>query len=602
MALDFNGPATIVLDAYNRSVALADSAKAEMNQFLGALGGNLYAPATVSVAWQSLPAPNLPAVPALPALPNVSFQLPTGEPGPLVANMDDVHVDDFDVLPPMLNFGAAPQLNIGTVPALPQIRDVAVPDAPDVDLPDAPDFLALTTHTFGGVNLHEDWLDKLDDIPTLSVLQPAPLQYSRGPGYASQLLSTLQAAIRARIQGGSGIAPAVEQAIWDRSRDRETRLALAREIEVQRGAEALGFPLPSGVLLGQLADARREYHDKLSDLSREIAVKQAELEQSNLKAAIDQGLQLESTLIDQAYKLEMLAFESAKAIADNAIASHNAALERYKALLDGYRAYATAYDTVIRAELNKVEVFKALLSAEQTKADINKSLVDRYRAEIDGRMAAVEIYKARVSAAQTLVQLEQARVQTAGEQVRAFVATINAETAKVDVFKAQVSAEASKVEAFKGLAQAYAAKAGAQAEKARVSVAQYQALISAKGLEWDGWKAKLQAESVRMESAARQSSIMIDGYRAGTAATTAVAESYSRQWESNIKQYEAGTNVTLQTAKINNDALMFASNAKLEASKVGLATLSQQSASAWNAVNTSAAISGGVTWTGTAPS
>lgn len=40
------------------------------------------------------------------------------------------------------------------------------------------------------------------------------------------------------------------------------------------GAEALGFPLPSGVLTGQLADVRREYQDKLSGLSRDIAIKQ----------------------------------------------------------------------------------------------------------------------------------------------------------------------------------------------------------------------------------------------------------------------------------------------------------------------------------------
>lgn len=55
-------------------------------------------------------------------------------------------------------------------------------------------------------------------------------------------------------------------------------MALAREQEVMRTAEELGFPLPSGVLAGLLADAGREFHDKLSGLSRDIAIKQAELE------------------------------------------------------------------------------------------------------------------------------------------------------------------------------------------------------------------------------------------------------------------------------------------------------------------------------------
>ena len=258
-----------------------------------------------------------------------------------------------------MDFGAAPELVIGQAPALPQMREVAIPDAPD--------FLALTTHQFGGVNLHEDWLDKLDDMPELQLLEPAPFEFKRAPGYASGLLDNLKAMIASRIQGGTGLKPEAEQAIWDRSRDRETQVALAREQEVMRAAEALGFPLPSGVLAGQLADARREFHDKLSGLSRDIAIKQAGLEQANVKDAITQGLALEGQLMDQAMQLDRLSFEAAKATADHEIATHNAALERFKALLDGYRTYAMAYETVIKAEMNKVEVYKALLQAEQTK-------------------------------------------------------------------------------------------------------------------------------------------------------------------------------------------------------------------------------------------
>ena len=35
--------------------------------------------------------------------------------------------------------------------------------------------------------------------------------------YASQLLDNLKAQLNARIQGGTGLAPAVEQGIWDLS-------------------------------------------------------------------------------------------------------------------------------------------------------------------------------------------------------------------------------------------------------------------------------------------------------------------------------------------------------------------------------------------------
>lgn len=592
---DINGPAEIVQDKYSRSVALADAATGAVNGFQQALNASIYQPPTISVKWQTVGAPNLPPIPNLPSLPDIDLQIPSGQPSALDATIENMQIDDFDVAMPELNFPVAPDLIIGQAPVLPEVRDVAIPDAPIIELPDTPEFLSLQTHTFGGINLHEGWLDKLDEIPTLSILQPAPFEYSPGARYASQLLDSLKAQLNSRIHGGTGLSPAVEQAIWGRALDRESVVALAREQEVMRGAEALGFPLPSGVLAGQLADARREYHDKLSGLSRDIAIKQAELEQANLQQATQLALQLESTLLEDTYKLEVLAIDAAKATAENAIAAHNAAIEHYKALLAGYQAYASAYETVIRAELNKIEVFKALLSAEQTKADINKSLVDRYKAEIDGAMAAVQIYQARVGAAKTLVELEGTRIQAGAEQVKAFVATVNAETAKADLYKAAVGAEATKVEVVGTLARAYAAKVGGQAEKARVEISKLQAKVQAKSLEWDGWKAKLSAATAEVEAAARKSSIMVDGYRVGVSAAESQAGAYMRRWEADIKQYEAGTNIALQAAKINNDAVIHTNDARMEAAKVGLTTSSQRLASAWAMVSASAQISGSVT-------
>ena len=587
--------AEIVNDKYNRSVDLANQASAQVAESAQSLRDSVYTPPTFSMHWQMLPAPVLPPIPDLPALPDVPLDIPTNTPSELQASMPGVAIDGFDVLPPTLDFPVAPVLTIGTAPALPEVRDVAVPDAPLVTLPDAPAFLSLTTHTFSGINLHEGWLDKLDDIPTLTLIEPAPFAYSPGQRYASQLLSDVKATLLARLSGGTGLAPAVEQAIFDRAREREDLLGLGREHEALRGAEALGFPLPPGVMLGQLADVRRERQDKVSGLSRDIMLKQAEMEQANLERTIQFALQLETVLLEDAYKLEMMAFEVAKSVADNAIAAHNARIEHFKALLAGYQAYASAYDTLIKAELSKVEAYKAMLSAEQTKADINKSLVDRYKAEIEGSMAVVEIYRARVGAAQTLVELEKARIQAGAEQVRAFVATVSAETAKADLYKTGVEAQAAKQQAYNIQVQAYGHKASAQAEVARANIARYQALISAKGLEWDGYRARVNAASAAVEAAARKSSIIVDGYRVGAAAAEAQAGSYMRRWEADIKQYEAGQSITFQVARMNTDAVLHTNDARMEAAKVMLTSDSQRLASAWAMVGANASISGSAT-------
>jgi len=592
MAANLAGPAAIVQDKYNKSVQLADSARAEVTAFNQALTASIYQPPRIDVRWEGVLSPAVTPIPAAPPLPKLQVAVPSDAPSGLSVVMNDVNIDNFDVAAPDMKFMDAPTVLIGEAPALPELRDVPLPDEPDVVLPAAPDFMSLTTHTFDGVNLHEGWLSKLDSIPRLSVLEPAPFSYSPGKRYASQLLDNLKASLNARVHGGTGLSPDVEQQLWDRARDRETQTALAREQEVLRGAEALGFPLPAGALAGQLADARREYHDKLSSLSRDIAIKQAELEQQNVKDAIQSALQLENQLIDENYKFEMLVFESSKAAADNAIAVHNASVENFRALLDGYRAYAGAYDTLVKAEMSKVEVFKALLHAEQTKADINRSLVERYKAEIEGAMASVEVYKARVGAAQTLVELERTRIQAGSEQVRAFVATVNAETAKAEMYKAQIQGESAKGEAYKALVAAYSAKVGAQAEKARVEVAKFQAHVAAKGLEWDGWKARLSAAVSAADIAAKHASITVDGYRAASHAAEAQAGASARLWEAQIKHYEAGQTIAYQTAKYNADAVTHANDARMDAAKVMLTTGSQRLASAWAMVSAAAEIRG----------
>lgn len=597
MAMDFDGPAAIVEDAYNRSVALADDAVQEMTGFIERLEQNLYSPAAINVQWQTLPAPTLPGIPTQPILPGATFNPGATKPGALDATLEPVQIDDFTVLPPTLTAGEAPEVNFGTVPLLPAVNDVAVPDAPTVVLPDLPQMLSLQTVTFGGVNLHEDWLDKLDEIPELQIIQPTRLQYTRGPGYASTLLDNLKATINARLMGGSGINPNVEQALFDRMRDRETQLALGRTAEVNRTVEALNFPLPPGVLVGMQSDAQREYFDKLSGASRDITIKQADLEQTNLANAIQSAIALESQLIDYSYKIELLTFEAAKALADNEIQVLNAQIEQYKALLAGYDSYARAYDTLIKAELSKVEVFKAQLEAEGQKVAINTALVNQYKAEIEGRMAQVEIFKAQVSAAQTLVELERARIQTAGEQIRAFVALTNAEMSKVEIFKAKISADGLKLDGYRTQAQAYQAKAGAQAERARAMIAQYDAQVRAKGLEWEGFRSLIGAETARVESIARQTGIAFDGYKVAVTANQAQAELYSRVWEANMKQYEASATLTMQAAKINQDALLHTRNANLDAAKVGAQVTGQKVASAFNIVNTSATISGQATLT-----
>ena len=585
-------PSELVNSSYALAQSYAAEAKTQLTTFADALNNAIYAPPTISVTWNSLVAPTLPQVPSAPDMPEIVFNTPDGLPVELQESLPDISIGEFTEVAPTLSLPAAPTVSYGTAPTVPGVAAISVPAAPMVDMPSAPTLLTLNAVPFSGLDLREGWLDGLEDRPVLDIVQPTPYSYARGPQYASELLDKLKALLSSRANGGTGLPAAVEQAIWDRSRSREAAVWRNGEAEVMRNSEALGYALPPGVVAAQLREAQFTSASKLSDLSRDITIKQADLEQQNLRETITAGMQLEGALIDYSVKLERLTFESAKVYADNAIQVHNAALERFKALLAGYASYASVYKTIIESQLAKVEVYKAQLAAEQTKATINQALVSQYKAMVEAGMAQVEIYRAQVGAAQTLIQLEQAKIGAAGEQIRAFVATINAETAKVEAYKAQVQAEQTKMQTYKIKADVFSTRTQAEAERARAFVSRFQALQAAKTSEWQGWAARVQAEGARIDALGRQSSALLEAFRAENGAIQAEAELELKKWDSNMKQYEAGIRVSQEAAKMNNDAMIATNNARLDAAKAGTQVFAQLTSSAYGMIHTSAGISG----------
>lgn len=549
-------------------------------------------PPTVSFRWLPPDAPDVLPMPDIPSMPEIQFVEPDNIPSEFTETLPAVAIDTYIPPIPASNMPAAPEITIGSTPAVPAVADVTIPDAPELELPDLPQLMTLSPVTMGEINLHEGWLASLEDVPELDILAPTPYSYARGPEYASQLLSSLKAVLDERIKGGTGLDPVIEQAIWDRARGRELNVAQANIDEVSRTGEALGYPLPPGVLAEQLRRAQQNFHDKSSELSRDIAIKQADLEQANLKDAIASGMQLEGKLIDYSFQMESLAFESAKAAAENALGIYNAGLQQFNTLLEVYKTRAGSYKVLIEGELAKIEVFKAKLAGEQAKVDMNRGLVEQYKTQIEASMAHVQIYEAQVGAAKTLVDLEQAKLAAVGEQIKAFVAQINGETAKVEIYKAMVQGEAVKMDAFKSQAEAYAARSSTQAEFAKAQVTRFSALVQAKAAEWDGYRARIAAQSTKIEALGRQSEALVTGYRAHASAIEFQSNANIKAWDVAVTNYMKGRDVLLQTQKINGDFILATRAASLDAAKAGAQVYAQLTASSYGMMNASAGVSG----------
>lgn len=102
------------------------------------------------------------------------------------------------------------------------------------------------------------------------------------------------------IEGGTGMNKHVEGQIWARDRARILADARSQEKEVLEGFAARRYPVPPGAALGMTAQIRAEAAGKIAQASRDVAIKQAEIEIENVKFAVEQAIALYSAAIGAA--------------------------------------------------------------------------------------------------------------------------------------------------------------------------------------------------------------------------------------------------------------------------------------------------------------
>jgi hypothetical protein len=90
--------------------------------------------------------------------------------------------------------------------------------------------------------------------------------------------------------GGTGINPSVEAQIWQRGRDRIVLDGLRAESQTFNEFASRGFILPAGAMAARLQDDRFVQLTKTQELSRDVAIKQADIEVENLRFAVDQAI------------------------------------------------------------------------------------------------------------------------------------------------------------------------------------------------------------------------------------------------------------------------------------------------------------------------
>lgn len=531
--------------------------------------------------------PSTPSAPPLltstpPELQEVIWQLPD-LPTPFSGSLDlgSYLPEPFDATPPALAYGSPPSDFSEALPDAPGVNmDFVTPDL-TVSLPAPPSLLSINTYRFDGVSFPT--IDTT--VPTLDIVAPSVVPYVPGSLYVSSLLSAAQSALQRFIEdGGTALPPAIEQALWDRARDRESRAAADAIADLDR-MESLGYAAPPGVYLSARTRIATEMGYTATTLSREIAIEQAKLEQQNVIAALQNATQLEGQLINYRNAVEQRLFESVKYATEAGVAVYNAQVQAYAAYLDAYKTKVAVYEAQIRAELGKVEAYKAEMEAESVKAQINTALVEQFKAQITAALANVEIFKAEIAGIQTKAEIEKMKIEIFGEQVKAYSSKVNAYTAGVEGFRARVGAEAAKQDAFKSQVQAYAAQVDAGAKVIGAKIDEFKARIEAKNTEWEGYKAASAGQVARAQAIASVNQSLSESYKAESAAVSSYNEVLTKQWQVSIDQAERIVEIGISAAKANAELYTTTRGLALEAAKVGAQVSAQIGAAALNSAN-----------------
>ncbi len=573
--------------------ATAATARAEtFISVLNDLAASLQAPSlTLDATWPEAPALAAPASVTISA-PGVTF--PTSDVG-LAPTAPDV---DFTTgsapsEPSLTTYsftpGAAPDR-----PALDALTGVTLPNSLDAwTPPNPPALLSINIAPFGGVDMHADWADRLDAIPDDLVLAaPTAFEAPQTVRYSSGLLQDMTDLLRQRAVGGSGIAPAVEQAIWDRGRSREAGVAEANVAEVTRNAESRGFMIPTGAFHAQLREAQRTLLGKLAEYSREVAIKQAELEQANAKHAIEQGIALETQLIRYTNDIEQRTFDAAKFAASNAVEIYNAVVGKYRVLLEKYSTYASIYRSLIEGEKAKVDVYRATIDAERAKVDINRSLIDEQKVQIDVRNSYVALYRAELEAVQAVLAADKLKIEAFGERVRAYTAEISAETARVGIFKAQVESNVALADVYKTRVQAYATALDANSSAAKARAEVYDSQVRAFASLAQGYAIRVGAEAEKVKSYLGIEGLKVDVAKLETERSTSNNQLQIENYKALLGYYDMSKQVALQQAKVLSDNYFALKAIVADASKVWAQVNAQMAASAYGTIHAGATVSG----------
>lgn len=526
----------------------------------------------------------------------ITSQLPDTVGLEAVPDLTDPNIPEFNPSISALNIPNPPPWTApGDPPARPDVGEVNLPSRPIVALPSPPILEEITIPTFDGLTLPT--FDEVEPEFVGSAL-PGILQWSE-PTYEPEILDEVLTKLRLLWDGGSGLPPAVEQAIVERALAREDQIA-KREIDaVSDEFSARGFTMPSGMQAARTDQMRQDLAVKKLALNRELTIKFAETQIENVRFAIQQGIAAENVFVNLFTNMANRMFEAAKFQIESQVQIYNAQVSLYNARINGYQIRAQVFDIRVKAALAELEVFKAEIEAEIARGQINEQRVRTYTAQVQAVQTEIEIFKAQMQGASVEADVIRNQIEAYRTDVAAYAERINADKVRFDAYEAQVRGEAAKAGIVDAQARAYAALIQGKSTIADIEAKRADVYIQRNRLRLEGYVAELDAEKTRIQSQVAVIQAGASAYTADTQrfAAQATAETAKAQVEVSAKEAELRTNISFYQAQVqayvsNMEQLIRQASLIVDALKAAGSIASTLAAGAMAGVHVGATLSG----------
>ena len=381
---------------------------------------------------------------------------------PDLSDLDDIELTADFPNPPAIQMPTAPTMAEYTAPVKPDINNINT----DIDIPD--------------ISRYQADLDKVVAVAF----------NWQEPQYQCELLDTLHAKIKGIVSGNdtdTGLPIEIEQALFDRARDRETKETLRQKQEIIDTWASRGFELPSGVINKQLDALAEQDTLKTAALNRDILVQSAQWHIETLRFAIEKGVALEELCFNIWNNGVNRLFESVRFAFTAEIEKQKAVLamvetllktaqikadvvqtevEVFKTRFDAYRSEVAAFAEMISAEKVKFDAYAAQINAERSKMDAYKTIVQAHaerlksKADVVGTVANTKItkYKADIDAYRAELQVAMSEAELKNKYSDMTInTTMNFERLKIEEYKAKLQKALQEaqlaLEAMKSLGQ-----------------------------------------------------------------------------------------------------------------------------------------------------